>query len=732
MRVAFIGNPNVGKTALVNALAGTRLHVGNWPGVTVEKKEATLRLDGEEFHLVDLPGTYSLSTYSIEERVTRDFLLKERPDVVVDVVDATHLERNLYLTLQLLELGIPVVLVLNVWDEAREKGIEIDVQALSRILDVEVVPTVATTGEGVQEILPACRRAAARQPATVAAYNAACRDAALSDRPLHTVRYGPLVDPEIRLLGERLHRELPELVERIPCRWLSVKLLEGDEGAEALLDGKAPGVREQVAAQRRRIEALAGDDPATLITDGRYGFIKGVVAEVVTQRPLDRRDLTELVDRVVLHRWLGIPLFFASLWVVFHVTFDGAQPFVDFIDQVMTGPVQRWFLVGVSALGAPDWVASLVSEGVIGGAGFVLTFVPILFFLYLFMGILEGSGYMARAAFVMDRFFHTLGLHGKSFIPMILGFGCNVPAVYATRALDSYRDRVLTSLLIPLMSCSARLPVYALFVAAFFHGARGTVIFSLYLLGICLAVLVGLLFKRTLFAGEAPVFVMELPPYRFPTFRSLMLYVWEKLRRFVRKAGTYILATSVVIWFLLNLPWGVANPADSYFGKVAGTIAPLFEPLGFGTWEAAGSLITGVIAKEVVVSTMGEIYTPEPPEEQAPPPLTEELSEIGRGFLTACGDSVVAVLRGLHLLPQAAAPPPPSALAERMRTAFTPLTAVAFMVFVLTYIPCMVTMAALGQELGWRWAAFASGYLLTLGWCLAFLTYHGGRLLGFA
>jgi len=730
MRIAFAGNPNVGKSALVNAIAGTRLHVGNWPGVTVEKKEATFTFDGEEVQLVDLPGTYSLSSYSIEERVTRDYLLNERPDVVIDVVDATRLERNLFLTLQLLELGIPVVLALNLWDEAKEKGIEIDTEALAKVLDVAVVETVAITGEGVAELLPTARRMAAERPATVAAHNAACRDAATADRP-HFAHYGPLVDPEVRLLGEALHRDAAEVVERVPCRWLAVKLLEGDTGVQALLDGAAATLTKQVAEQRHRLSTLAGDDTATLISDGRYGFAKGVVAEVVSQRQIDRRDFTELVDRVVLHRWLGIPIFFAMLWFVFHTTFDGAQPFVDFIDQVITGPVERWFFVGLAAIGAPDWVASLVSEGVIGGAGFVLTFVPILFFLYLFMGILEGSGYMARAAFVMDRFFHTIGLHGKSFIPMILGFGCNVPAVYATRSLDSYRDRVLTSLLIPLMSCSARLPVYAVFVAAFFVERRGTVIFSLYLLGILLAVTMGFIFKRSLFRGEAPVFVMELPPYRFPTFRSLMLYVWEKLRSFVRKAGTYILATSVVIWFFLNLPWGVQNPADSYFGRVAGGVAPIFAPVGFGTWHAAGALLTGMIAKEVVVSTMGEIYTPEPKVASTPPTVAAEVAEIGHGFVVACRDSVRAILAGLHLFPSPKAEPPPSALTVRMRTVFTPLTAIAFMVFVLTYIPCVVTMAAMGQELGWRWTAFAASYLLTLGWGLAFLTYQGGRLLGF-
>ena len=415
------------------------------------------------------------------------------------------------------------------------------------------------------------------------------------------------------------------------------------------------------------------------------------------------------------------------------VHFDGSAPFVDYVDGLMNGPVQRWAEVALGAVGAPAWMSSLFAEGVIGGVGFVLTFVPVLFFLYLFMGLLEGSGYMARAAFIMDRFMHGIGLHGKSFIPMILGFGCNVPAVYATRALDTYRDRVLTSLLIPLMSCSARLPVYALFVAAFFQKSRGTIIFGLYVLGIVLAVAIGFVFKRTMFMGESPAFVMELPPYRMPTFRSLMLYTWDKVRAFMKKAGTYILATSVLVWFLLNLPWGVQQQHDSYFGSVASAAAPVFAPMGFGTWEAAGALLTGIIAKEVVVSTMGEIFATDAGQAKtAPPTFAQDLRGIGTGLITACKDSVVSILAGLHVISAPQDEAPPSALTQRIRGAFTPLTAIAFMVFVLTYIPCVVTIAALGQELGWRWAGFAVVYLLTLGWFLSFLTYQGGRLLGFA
>lgn len=732
MRIAFAGNPNAGKSALVNALAGTRLHVGNWPGVTVEKKEAVLRVNGQEVRLVDLPGTYSLSTYSIEERVTRDFLLHDRPDVVVAVVDATNLERNLYLTLQLLELGIPTVIALNVWDEAREKGIGVDVQRLADLLEVEVVPTVATTGEGVDALIPAARRVHERQPRTVAEYNSACRLA--TERGTHLVHYGPLIDPEVRLLGEALHREVPEVISRVPCRWLAVKCLEGDEGARELLDGQAPAALwTQIEVQRHRIRTLGGNETAALVTDGRYGFIKGLVQDVVTRSRPERRDLTERIDRLILNRVLGIPIFLGLIWLVFHITFDGSTPFIDWVDGVVSGPLQRWAKLGLAALGAPVWMSALLSEGVVGGVGFVLTFVPVLCFLYLFLGLLEGSGYMARAAFIMDRFLHGIGLHGKSFIPMILGFGCNVPAVYATRALDTYRDRVLTSLLIPLMSCSARLPVYALFVAAFFQKSQGTIIFGLYMLGIMLAVGAGFVFKRTLFVGESPSFVMELPPYRLPTVRSLLLYTWDKVRAFVKKAGTYILATSILVWFLLNLPWGVEQRHDSYFGIVASAAAPVFAPMGFDSWEAAGALLTGIIAKEVVVSTMGEIYAADLDAGQGQPPTVgDELRGIGVGFVTACKDSVVSVLSGLHLISATPDAAPPSALTQRIRQAFTPLTALAFMVFVLTYIPCVVTMAALGQELGWRWAGFSIVYLLTLGWLFSFMTYQGGRLLGFA
>ncbi len=358
---------------------------------------------------------------------------------------------------------------------------------------------------------------------------------------------------------------------------------------------------------------------------------------MVRRPPVPRRELTERIDKVVLNRFLGIPIFLAAMWLVFKLTFDVSGPFADWIDGVTSGPLKRLAAALLGSIGAPDWTVSLVNDGIVSGVGFVLVFVPVIFAMMFFITLLEGSGYMARAAFVMDRAMHAIGLHGKSFIPMLLGFGCNVPGIYATRALESRRDRVLTALLLPLMSCGARLPVYVVFAGVFFPRKAGTVIWSLYVLGIAFAIVVGLVFKRTLFRGEAPAFVMELPPYRMPSFRSLCLHTWEKGKHFLIKAGTYILAVSVVVWFLLNMPWGVQDKRDSFLGRAGQAAAPVLSPLGFGTWEAAASLITGVIAKEIVIGTMGEIYAPETkPEEAAPPPL-EDLKGRCAGCSGGCG-----------------------------------------------------------------------------------------------
>jgi ferrous iron transport protein B len=445
-------------------------------------------------------------------------------------------------------------------------------------------------------------------------------------------------------------------------------------------------------------------------------------------------ELTEKIDRIVLNRFLGIPIFLAAMWVVFKLTFDLSAPFGDWIDAMTAGPFKHWAQAILGFVGAPDWTVSLVNDGIISGVGFVLVFVPVIFAMMFFITFLEGSGYMARAAFVMDRTMHSMGLHGKSFIPMLLGFGCNVPGIYATRTLENPRDKALTALLLPLMSCGARLPVYVLFAGVFFATGSGTVIWSLYLLGITLAILMGILFKKTLFRGEAPMFIMELPPYRMPSFHSLCLHTWEKGKHFLFKAGTYILAVSIFVWFLLNLPWGVQNKKDSFLGKAGQVVAPALAPLGFGNWEAASSLITGVIAKEIVVGTMGEIYAPQKEEQKkAAPTLGGDLKEIVVSFGTAVKESARNTVSTFGVSSLAAEEEEgQSSLKEAVHKAFTPLTAYAFMVFVLLYMPCVVVAIAMKQEFGtWKWFGVAFLYQTALAWGCAFIVYQGGRLLGF-
>ncbi|NYT02561.1 MAG: ferrous iron transport protein B, partial [Methanosarcinales archaeon] len=621
--VAVAGNPNSGKSTLINAVAGTRLQVGNWPGVTVEKKEAHLVHDGHPIRLVDLPGTYSLSPYSQEEIIARDYLVQDQPDVLIDVVDATNLERNLYLTMQLLELERPVVVALNFFDEVRKKGLDINIRALEEALGVRVVPTVASRGEGLPELMAA---------AVQAGQNG-------GRRAPRKLAYGEDLERAAQSLEDRLQERYPGLAERYPLRWLAYKLMEGDQMAlqEANLDAEAAAWVSSAAAVKH-LKSSHDEDLEGLLAEARHGVAAGLTREVLKRPGWSKVELTERLDRIILNRILGIPVFLLAMWLVFKLTFDLGNPFVDWVDGVFSGPLTRWTTALLTWLAAPAWLTSLATEGVIGGVGTVLTFVPLIFAMMFFITLLEGSGYMARAAFVMDRAMHLLGLHGKSFIPMLLGFGCNVPALYATRALENPRDKVLTALLIPLMSCGAKLPVYALFTGLFFAAQAGTVIWSLYMVGIVLAMVMGIIFKRTLFRGENPLFVMELPPYRLPTLKSLLIHTWEKGKHFIIKAGTYILAVSVLMWFLLHLPWGVEDKKDSVLGKLGQGLAPIFQPLGFGQWQAASSLVTGFVAKEIVVATMGQIYGKEAEPEETPS-LGDDVKDIAMSFGKAVMDA---------------------------------------------------------------------------------------------
>lgn len=547
--------------------------------------------------------------------------------------------------------------------------------------------------------------------------------------------------------GGKLEREIENLLAafqeqkldtgRYPARWLAIKLLEADtEILSRVMEMPNGEALIKIAQQSAdKLKSMLGDDVDMLIADRRYGFINGVVRQSLRRPKLDRATLTDRIDDVVTHKWFGLPIFFAMMYVMFRLVIDVSAPFLDWTDAVINGPLARWFASLLDLVAAPAWIHSLVVEAVIGGVGGVLVFVPGLFILYFFLALLEDSGYMSRAAFVMDRFMRVVGLHGKSFIPMILGFGCAVPAVYATRTIASRRDRVLTALLVPLMSCSARLPVYVVFGLAFFGARAGTVIWGMYALGILVAMLAGMVFTRTILKPDSSsAFVLELPPYRSPSLKSVMIHMWENTREFVRKAGTTILLVSLVMWVLLNLPWGVTEQRNSYFGKFSGFIAPVFAPLGFGDWQSSGALVTGFMAKEIVVSTMSQIYIGEEEisEPEAETTFVDDLGEIGFGFVDATitsGKILLSIIPGVNLLDEEAEEQD-TVLSLALQEHFTPLSAMAMLVFVLLYVPCVATLGAIKHEFGTSWAVLSAVYQTTVAWFAAFLVYQGGLLLG--
>jgi len=545
--------------------------------------------------------------------------------------------------------------------------------------------------------------------------------------------------------GGKIEREVVKLIAafdevqfdtgRYPRRWLALKLLEADADILSRISKMQNG--EQVIALAKQgahhVSSMLGDDLDLLTADRRYGYINGIVRQTLHRPLVDRLTLTDRIDDIVTHKWLGLPVFFTVMYIVFRLVIDVSSPFLDWTDAVINGPIANWLRFLLDLVSAPAWTRSLLIDGIIAGVGGVLVFVPGLLILYFFLALLEDSGYMSRAAFVMDRFMRVVGLHGKSFIPMILGFGCAVPAIYATRTIASRRDRVLTALLVPLMSCSARLPVYVVFGLAFFGARAGTVIWVMYALGIVVAMLAGMVFTHTILKPDATsAFVLELPPYRQPTLKSVLIHMWENTREFVRKAGTLILFASVVMWLLLNLPLGVTDQRDSYFGKASSAISPVFAPLGFGNWETGGALVTGFMAKEIVVSTMSQIYLGGQ-EKQVVEEATfgEDLIGIGQGFADATvssGKILLSIIPGVNLVDDEAERED-TALSLALQERFTTLSAVSLLVFVLLYVPCVATLGAIKQEFGTSWAWTSAFYQTAVAWLAAFLIYQGGRLL---
>jgi len=690
IKVALAGNPNSGKTTIFNALAGARQHVGNYPGVTVEKKEGRFTHKGRQVHLVDLPGTYSLTAYSIEELVARDFVVDERPDLVVDIIDASNLERNLYLAIQFMELGVPLVLAFNMSDVAEARGFDIDTNLLCRLLGVAIVRTVGHKGKGMEELKDAVVRVGA---------------SASSEKPA-TVTYGKEIERELSEVSSILESDgtlsLPTIRGKYSPRWLAVKLLEGDEDVAKTVEKFASDIRvitSAVDSAARRIKRDFGEDSEVAIADQRYGFISGACQEAVRQTVESRHTTSDRIDSVVTSRILGIPIFLGFMYLVFKLTFTLSEPLMGWVEALFGRLGET--VASFWPAGSESALKSLLVDGLIGGVGGVLVFFPVILLLFLAIAILEDSGYMARAAFIMDRLMHKIGLHGRSFIPMLLGFGCTVPAIMATRTMESRRDRLTTMLVLPLMSCGARLPIYALFIPAFFPEAwRTPILWGIYLIGILLAVVLAKVLRSTLFKGEVAPFVMELPPYRMPTIRGTLIHMWERAWLFLRKAGTIIVGISILLWAMTSYPKAPeanlagltgeqaqkAELSHSVAGRIGHALEPVMKPIGFD-WKTSTAMIGAFAAKEVFVAQLGIVHAVGDAEEESQP------------------------------------------LRAALQKEYTPLQAFCIMLFCLISVPCMVTIAITWKESGsWKWPALQLVGLTALAYVVTLTVYQVGRL----
>ena len=720
--IALAGNPNSGKTTIFNNITGTRQKVGNWPGVTVEKKEGLIRKFGYDLKIVDLPGTYSLTPFSIEEIVARDFVLEESPDVIIDIIDASNLERSLYLATQLREIDSKVLFALNMADVARSNGTKIDAEMLSDLLAVPVVFTVGNKNEGIDNLLQEAIRLAETSP---------------EEKEKRNVKYNKDIENAISKIQNLIEEKVKEKIN-YKSRWTAIKLLEDDKIVKERFAGKTGVAGEEILEETRTLRTYLlnhfDEDAEIVMTDDRFGFIAGIIKEVQTTTARERIDFSRNIDLVLTNRFIGFPIFIFFIWAMFQLTFTlGAYP-MDWIESGVN-------LISLFAgnIVPESLLKDLLIDGIIGGVGSVIVFLPNILILFFCIALLEDTGYMARAAFLMDKIMHLIGLHGKSFIPMLMGFGCNVPAIMATRTLESEKDRILTILITPFMSCSAKLPVYIVLAGTFFTAKAGNVIFSLYLLGIVLSILSGRLFRSTLLKGVDAPFVMELPPYRVPMLKSLMIHMWDRSKMFLKKMGGVILVGSVIVWALSAFPKNIEYSVDysfamnrvnesfnmkiaaagdedkdalkkeriaaiiglqkamnaektekSYIGRIGKGISPVFEPLGID-WRGSVSLLTGFFAKEIVVSTLGVLYSTEGPDDK---------------------DALKKALRS---------------------SGMTPLSALSMMVFVLLYLPCLAAILMIKKETAsFKWTAFSIIYTTSVAWIVAFCVFQGGKLLGFS
>ena len=674
IRVALVGNPNCGKTSLFNIASGSHEHVGNYSGVTVDAKEGNFEYGGYKFVIVDLPGTYSISGFSPEELYVRKNLVEETPDIIINVVDSSNLERNLYLTTQIIDMNLRVIMALNMYDELKAKGDELDIRTLGHLLGMPLVPTVSKTGEGIHELFDKVIELYENPDPQIA-------------RHIH-INHGIELEQSIDRVKLAIQKNA-DIRYKYSTRYLAIKFLENDRETAGIIDS-LPNKDEIIAIrfeEQKRFEQLMGTSTESAIIDAKYAFVKGALAETYKPGKIQKkhRSVTDRIDAVVTDRWLAFPVFFLMLYIVFFGTFTLGEYPMQWIDWLVSG-----FGDFVSSVIPDGMVKDLVVDGIIGGVGSVLVFLPNIVLLYFFISLLEDSGYMARAAFIMDRLMHKMGLHGKSFIPMIMGFGCNVPAIMATRTIESPKSRLITTLIVPFMSCSGRLPVYILIVGAFFPEYGSLALLGVYAFGIFMAILSAKILSRFFKDDDLP-FVMELPPYRVPTSKSILRHTWEKGKQYLHKITGIILISSVIIWFLgyfphhNDYPDKVTQQENSYLGYIGKAIEPVLEPLGFD-WQMGVGLLSGVAAKELVVSSMGVMYS------------IDEDVESGSGE---------------------------TKLQQALQNSITPAAALAFMVFVLLYFPCIATFGAMMTETGgWKWPLFSAVYTIVIAWVMAFIVYR--------
>ena len=732
IHVALVGNPNAGKTTVFNYASGSKEHVGNYSGVTVDSKQAKVKQSGYFFDITDLPGTYSLTAYTPEELFVRKYILGEQPDVVVNIIDASNLERNLYLTTQLIDMDIKVVIALNMYDELEKKGASFNYKALGEMLGIPIVPTVGSKGTGIKELFDK----------VIDVYE----DNDPIVRHIH-INYGVQVENAISIIQSHI-KEDTKLSSKMSPRFLSIKLLENDESARFLANesDKHSELKKVANDQIQKIESEFGEICETVITDAKYGFIDGALRETYKESPIKRRRKTTIIDTFITHKLFGFPIFFVFMFLTFYATFNLGEYPMNWIDQgiaALGGLIDSWM--------SPGPLKDLLIDGIIGGVGGVIVFLPNILILFFFISFMEDTGYMARAAFIMDKLMHKIGLHGKSFIPLVMGFGCNVPALMATRTLENKNDRLLTMLITPFMSCSARLPVYILIIGTFFPANASIVLFGIYLLGILLAVVFAKVFKASFFKSKDAPFVMELPPYRLPTLKTTTRHMWNKGVQYLKKMGGIILVASILIWALGYFPRSIEYSKDypkiidsvtqtydkkiastnielssdiekltqekqnaiatienlmmeekqqnSYIGQIGQFVAPVLHPLGFD-WKMSVSILTGIAAKEVVVSTMGVLYQEGGDNDETSEGLRHKLKEQKFTGSFRTGEKV-----------------------------FNSISALSFLVFILIYFPCVAVIVAVAKESNWKWAAFVAFYTTGLAWLVSFIVYQAGNFL---